>query len=153
MIVTTPAEVEKVLQEAEQIKAGDNPATVTAEPEHAGDGPATGASEAAGTGTAPAPAPSASAEQLAELLCLLCDWPFVRAFGMAGQLAEPFRSEARIAWGEVLTTYLPSVISKAGPFGVLASLYCMHGAGLYVSCRMNAQPSESSAKEVPANQP
>lgn len=150
MLATSKEDLEKVLQEAEQIKAGENPATVTAE--DAGSGPATSAGEPEGTAVAPAAVPSPSLDQLAELACLLCDWPFVRGFGASAQLPEPFRSEARKAWAEVLEKYLPSVIAKAGPFGVLLSVYSMHGAGLYLACQINAPVSASSGKEAPANQ-
>ena len=151
MLIKSEDEIEKVLQEAEQIKAGENPATVTAE--HVGEGPATHADGTEGAAVTPAAVPSASFDQLAGLLCLLCDWPFVRMFGAVGQLPEPFRSEAHKAWAEIMETYMPAVVAKAGPFGVLVSLYSMHGAALYFLCQMNASASASSGKEAPANQP
>jgi hypothetical protein len=150
MLVKTEDEIEKVLAEAESIKAGIDPAVATAS---VGEGPATHADGTEGEVVTPDASPSASFEQLAGLMCLLCDWPFVRMFGAQGQLPDPFRSEAQKAWAEIMETYLPAVVAKAGPFGVLLSLYSMHGAGLYLSCQMNASASASSAKEAPANQP
>ena len=150
MLIKNEEEIEAVLAEAESIKAGIDPAVATAS---VGEGPATradGTEEGALTPGAPS---SASFHELAGLMCLLCDWPFVRMFGAQGQLSEPFRAQAQQAWAEILETYLPDVVAKAGPFGVLLSLYSMHGAGLYLSCQMNASASASSAKEAPANQP
>ena len=152
MLATSKEEVEKVLLEAEQIKAGENPATVTAQ-ESVASGPATGPDRQGETGAAPAPVPSPSMEQLAELACLLCDWPFVRAFGQTAQLSEPFRGQARQAWIEVLEKYLPAIIEKSGPFGVLFSIYSLHGAGLYLSCQINAPAAPSSGSEAAAKAP
>lgn len=154
MLIEKNGDLEQVLKEAEQIKAGQNPATVTQRNEYADTVPASSAgaqedAEAAITAAAPSP----SFEAIADLLCLLCDWPFVRAFGASAQLPEPFRSEARKAWGEVLEKYMPAVVAQAGPFGVLCSIYSIHGGGLYLQWRMTASVSPSSAKEAPANQP
>lgn len=151
MLVKSEDEIAKVLAEAEQIKAGENPATITSEA--SGSSPATSADAQGGAVETPAAAPSPSLDQIAELLCLLCDWPFVRAFGAVGQLPEPFRSEARKAWAQVLETYMPAIVAKAGPFAVLVSVYSMHGAGLYLACQINAPVSASSEKEAPVSQP
>lgn len=149
MLATSEEELATILREADRIRSGDNPATVTAE--RAGEGPANHAGEPEGDAVPRTAAPSI--HQLAELACLLCDWPCVRAFGATGQLVEPFRTEARKAWADVFTQYLPSIVAKAGPFGVLFSIYAMHAAGLYLAWQTTVPVSASSANEAPASQP
>jgi len=151
MLVKSPDEIEQVLREAEHIKAGENPATVTTETAEAG--PATSAGAQDGAAVTPAAAPSPSFDQLAGLAVMLCDWPFVRMFGAQGQLPDPFRIEAQKAWAEILEKYLPAAVAKTGPFGVLLSLYSMHGAGLYLQWQMSAVASESSENAAQGNQP
>jgi hypothetical protein len=145
-------DVETVLREAEQIRAGENPATVSADT--ASPIPASSAGGGGEEGTvATGAAPSPSFEQLADLACLLCDWPFVRSFGPSAQLAEPFRTEAKKAWLAVMEKYLPAVMGQGGPLGVLLTIYGMHGAGLYLAWQINAPVAASSAKEAQGNPP
>ena len=150
MLASSKDDLEKILSEAEQIKAGVDPATATGET--AEPSPATSGGGQEGAAGQPA-APSPSFEQLAELACMLCDWPFVRAFGAVGQLPEPFRTEARNAWAAAAEKYLPKMLENAGPFTILASIYFTHGGALFLSWRMNAPAAPSSGKEAPANQP
>jgi hypothetical protein len=144
-------DVQTILHEAEQIRAGVDPATVSADT--ASPTPASSAGSGEEGAASSDVAPSQSFEQLADLACLLCDWPFVRAFGPSAQLAEPFRTEAQKAWLAVMEKYLPAVVGQTGPLGVLASIYLMHGAGLYLAWQIHAPVAGSSEKEVPANQP
>lgn len=144
-------DVETVLQEAEQIRAGKNPASVSADTAPAIPASSAGGGEEGAASTDAVPSPSF--EQMAELACILCDWPMVRAFGETGQLPEPFRTEARKAWLDVCEKYLPKVVGQAGPFGVLLSIYGMHSAGVILAWRMRASVAESSGKEAQASPP
>ena len=148
MLARSKEEIEQVLDEAERIRAGEDPATATTA--EASPAPASGHGTQNGdAGTHPPASPSF--DQLADLAVLLCDWPFIRYAGPDAALPEPFRAEARRAWAEVLARYLPAMAAQSGPFGVLASIYVMHAAGLYVTWQMQSQSSASSASAAPAS--
>lgn len=153
MLAKSKEEIESVLQEAERIRAGEDPGAATGKTAEASTAPASGGTQEGASGAHHPEAPSLSFDHLATLLVLLCDWPFVRIAGQAAALPEPFRAEAHRAWVEVLERYAPLIMAKSGPFGALLSIYGMHGAGLYLSWQINAQSRASSANVVQESQP
>lgn len=149
---STPTAVDpaQVLAEASSIERGEKPHLVLNQP--AGSGPATG-SDAEGVATPPGDATpnSLSLDRYAELAVTLCDWPFVRTFGIDARLPDPFREEAKHAWLEVIKLYLPAQVQQAGPLGILASIYLGHAGALLFLWQTNAPSSPSSASADPAS--
>lgn len=150
VLLTSKADVDRTIAEAEAIRAGKTPETAAQE---AGPQPPTGdGTDPAASGEVPpsSPAPSpADVEPLATLCVVLTDMLFCRIFGPAGQMGEPLRTEAVKAWGTVLITYAP-MIQQAGPWGALAGVYVAHGIGCAVSWQTSASASGSSADADPA---
>lgn len=149
---STPTAVDpaQVLAEASSIERGEKPHLVLNQP--AVSGPATGnEAEGAATPQGDAAPTSLSLDRYAELAIMLCDWPFVRMFGVEARLPDPFRDEAKKAWLEVLKLYLPAQVQQAGPLGVLASIYLGHVGALIVLCQMNAPSSPSSGNAGPGS--
>lgn len=152
MLARSKDEIEQALREAEQIRAGADPATATtaeASPASAsGHGTQGGADEAHHLS-----APQPEFEILAEVALRMCDLPFTYFAGPGAALPEPIRTDARRAWVMVIEKYLPAAVAQSGPVGALAGIYLLHAAAILVIWQTRAPSSGSSGNGEAANQP
>jgi hypothetical protein len=114
----------QLIAEAQAIANGGKPGDASPSPPPGQDG-----SPAGDPGAAPASPPPMDPAALADLALIVGDLLLSVAFGAAGTLQEPLRTEAKKAWCAVIVQYAPA-LQTVGPVGVLLSVYGFHAASL-----------------------